>query len=128
MVNNMRDFKDVVLTEEEKCTGCNKCIRSCPIPGANISYSVDGKNKVKVEQSRCIRCGKCLDACTHEARIYHDDTEVFFSDIKKGNRVSIVAAPALRTNFYNYKRLFGFLKSIGVNVIYDVSFGADITT
>ncbi|WML34522.1 4Fe-4S binding protein [Clostridium sp. OS1-26] len=25
-----------IKTVKEKCTGCNKCIRACPILGANI--------------------------------------------------------------------------------------------
>lgn len=119
---------DVIFTIEDKCQGCNKCIRNCPVMGANISYSVDGKNKVKVDQTRCIRCGKCIEVCDHEGREYTDDTEKFFADLIAGRQISIVAAPAARTNFDNLNRLFGFLKASGVSKIYDVSFGADITT
>jgi hypothetical protein len=52
----------------------------------------------------------------------------FFEDLQKGIKISVIAAPAVRANFDKYENLFGFLKSKGVNVIYDVSFGADITT
>jgi len=124
----MADKEEVIFTIEEKCQGCNKCIRNCPVMGANISYTVNGQNKVKVDQTRCIRCGHCIEVCDHEGREYIDDTERFFNDLAEGKRISIVAAPAARTNFDNLKRLFGFLKSSGVNKIYDVSFGADITT
>ncbi|MGE5472990.1 MAG: [Fe-Fe] hydrogenase large subunit C-terminal domain-containing protein [Ignavibacteriales bacterium] len=119
---------DVIFTNESKCLGCNKCIRNCPVMGANISYSVEGKNKVKVDQTRCIRCGRCIEVCDHEGREYYDDTERFFADLAAGKKISMVAAPAARTNFENLKRLFGFLKAVGVNLIYDVSFGADVTT
>ncbi|MBC7959953.1 MAG: hypothetical protein H7X94_08805, partial [Vallitaleaceae bacterium] len=64
----------------------------------------------------------------HGARDYIDDTELFFDALDKGQKISIIAAPAVRVNFPNYENLFGFLKSKGVDVIYDVSFGADITT
>ncbi|MCK7467655.1 MAG: 4Fe-4S binding protein [Desulfosudis oleivorans] len=84
----------------------------------------DGENKVKVDQAKCIKCGHCIDQCDHNARDFYDDTELFFDDLRKGKRISIVAAPAVRFNFDNYKKLFGYLKSIGVNVIYDVSFGS----
>ncbi|HEY5561094.1 MAG TPA: hypothetical protein VIK72_04920 [Clostridiaceae bacterium] len=47
--------------------------------------------------------------------------------MSKGKKISVIAVPAIRINFNNYKNLFGYLKSLGVNVIYDVSFGADIT-
>jgi len=124
----MANKEEIIFTIEEKCQGCNKCIRNCPVMGANISYTVNGQNKVKVDQTRCIRCGHCIEVCDHEGRGYTDDTERFFNDLAKGKRISIVAAPAARTNFDSLKRLFGFLKSSGVNKIYDVSFGADITT
>ncbi|MBF8982558.1 4Fe-4S binding protein [Lutibacter sp. B2] len=120
--------KSPIKTIEEKCTGCNKCIRQCPIFGANISYTVENENKVLIDSEKCISCGKCISICEHDARVFEDDTEKFFEALKQGKKISIIAAPAIRVNFPHYKRLFGYLKSIGINVIYDVSFGADITT
>ncbi|MDF2875785.1 MAG: rsxB 7 [Sporomusa sp.] len=119
-------MSEILLTCEEKCAGCNKCIAKCPV-NANIAYAVGGQNKVKVDQAKCIHCGECIDVCDHQARDFADDTERFFQDLKQGVRISVVAAPAVRFNF-EYRRLFGYLKSAGVNIIYDVSFGADITT
>ncbi len=46
---------------------------------------------------------------------------------ENGKKISVLAAPAIRANFANYKKLFGYLKSLGVKIFYDVSFGADIT-
>ncbi len=119
---------EIVYTVGEKCVGCNKCIRVCPVDGANISRVENGENRVTVDQAKCIRCGACLAACTHGARQYRDDAEKFFSDLARGEKISVVAAPASRVNFPNYENLLGYLKSIGVNLVYDVSFGADITT
>lgn len=121
-------MKEIVFTKEENCVGCNKCISVCPAIYANQAYLKDGQNKIKVDNNLCIHCGHCLEVCDHDARDYNDDTERFFNDLKKGAKLSIVAAPANRFNFDNYRKLFGFLKSAGVNLIYDVSFGADITT
>jgi methyl-accepting chemotaxis protein/ferredoxin len=118
----------VITLDEHKCVGCNKCIAKCPIDGANVAYLKDGHNKVRTNPDVCILCGNCIDICDHGARDYTDDTEKFFEDLARGDRISIVAAPAIRFNFDNYKKLFGYLKSTGVNVFYDVSFGADITT
>lgn len=119
---------EIVYTITEKCVGCNKCIRNCPILGANVAYVLDGENKVKVNQDMCIRCGACLDACSHGAREFRDDTERFFADLAAGERISIVAAPAARLNFPNHRKILGFLKDSGVNALFDVSLGADITT
>lgn len=124
----MREVKNVIRLDEEKCEGCNKCIRNCPVIGANTAYMVYGKNRIKVNEEKCIRCGKCIDVCNHNARNFIDDTERFFEDLKSGSKISVIAAPSIGVNFSGYKRLFGYLKSIGVNIIYDVSYGADITT
>lgn len=117
----------ILLTNEEACAGCNKCIAKCPVK-ANIAYQKDGENKVKVDEERCIHCGECLDVCNHGARDFADDTERFFSDLKRGVNISVIAAPAIRFNIPEYKRLYGYFKSLGVKLIYDVSLGADITT
>ena len=118
----------VIGLREENCVGCNKCIRVCPVVSANTAYVIDGKVKVRVSQEDCIRCGRCLDVCDHEARYYIDDTERFFSDLSNGKKISIITAPALKINIPEYKKLFSYLKTQGVQSIYDVSLGADITT
>ena len=118
----------LIFTNDD-CIGCNRCISACPIPDANIAKEVDGKSKIVVNEGKCINCGSCIDACMHDARDYFDDTDSFFEDLKKGKKISLIVAPAIRTNFpNNYKRLFGYFKSLGAHAIYDTSFGADITT
>jgi len=124
----MGDSSALVYLDEEKCVGCNKCIRNCPVLGASIAYTLEGKNKVKIDSYKCIHCGECMKVCDHDARQYNDDTQMFFKDLKNGKEISLIAAPAIRANFQNYKKLLGYLKSLGAKVIYDVSFGADITT
>jgi len=57
-----------------------------------------------------------------------DDTENFINALKSGAKISVIAAPALKTNFPNYKKIIYYLKSLGVKDVYDVSLGADITT
>jgi iron only hydrogenase large subunit-like protein len=113
--------------DESQCVGCNQCIANCPVMGANIAYLEKGKSKVKLDESRCIHCGECVRVCEHGARIFYDDIEVFFDDLKNGERISVIAAPAIAVNISEYQKLFTYLKKQGVRNIYDVSFGADIT-
>lgn len=123
----MYEYNKLIHLDEEKCVGCNKCIRNCPILDANIAYIVDGQNKVKINAEKCIHCGKCIKVCDHSARNFSDDTDIFFKDISSGKKISLIVAPSIIVNIDNYKKVFGYFKSLGVNFIYDVSFGADIT-
>ena len=94
---------------------------------ANVTYLDEADNiKVSIDHDRCINCGRCISACKHKARLYSDDTVRFFDDLAAGARISLIAAPSIRTNIPEYKKLFTYLKNIGVNMIYDVSLGADI--
>jgi len=94
---------------------------------ANITtQNENGEIKVGLDAVKCILCGRCIEACKHDARYYTDDTQSFFDDLKNGEKISIIVAPSIKTNIPNYKRLFTALRRLGVNLIYDVSMGADI--
>jgi ferredoxin len=121
-------MRNVINNNLDSCVGCNRCIKVCPIEEANIVYEEKGKVKVKIDYSKCVACGNCLVACHHNSRLYEDDTERFFKDLKAGLSISIFAGPALKSNFEEYGRLFTWLRSMGVRSIYDVSLGADICT
>lgn len=43
----------------EKCIGCTKCARACPVP------CIEGEVKQihKIIQEKCIKCGACYDIC-----------------------------------------------------------------
>lgn len=125
---SMEKQTGLVFTNE-KCIGCNKCISSCPVITANRAVEVDGKQRIEVDGDKCVACGSCFDSCEHHAREFRDDTEKFFEDLKKGEKISILWAPAFAANYPNeYRQVLGGLKRLGVNRIVSVSFGADITT
>lgn len=113
----------------EKCIGCNKCIAACPVITANKAVEQDGKNRIEVDGDKCVACGACFDVCEHGAREFRDDTQCFFEDLKRGERISVLWAPAFAANYPGeYRQILGGLKKMGVNRIISVSFGADITT
>lgn len=114
----------------EKCQGCNRCISVCPVLTANYSVNIsEREQRIEVHGENCIKCGACFDACEHNARSFEDDTEKFFADLRSGERISVLVAPAFLANYPNeYGRVLGGLKKLGVNRIISVSYGADITT
>lgn len=109
---------------EDKCIGCNACIRTCPVPNAN---HYDGK-VVRVNPDECIQCGECIKNCKHGARYYDDDLDTFMEMIKT-KRVSLIVAPAIKTALDGrWRHILKWLKDMGVHEVYDGSFGADICT
>ena len=120
-------MRNIIGTNEEVCTGCNRCVRECPMEMSNITYQDEAGNiKVRIDHTKCIACGRCVSACKHDARYYEDDTLRFFEDLSGGARISLIAAPSICTNMPEYKQVFTWLKQMGVNRIYDVSLGADL--
>lgn len=120
---------EALVYTNDNCVGCNKCISACPVLTANRAVEENGKNKIIVDGSQCISCGACFDACAHDARSYYDDTERFFEDLKRGEKISLLVAPAFLANYpREYASILGGLKKLGVNRIISISFGADITT
>ena len=118
-----------IVFTNDNCIGCNKCIKVCSAIGACISIEENGKARIDVDPNKCVACGSCLDVCVHGAREFSDDTERFFDDLRKGEKISLLLAPAFQANYPDeYKSVLGGLKKLGVNRILSVSFGADITT
>ncbi|MCL2720934.1 MAG: methyl-accepting chemotaxis protein [Treponema sp.] len=112
---------DIVL---EKCINCYACISACP-----VKYCMDGSGeRLTVNHDECIGCGHCAVICHHGARKPIDDTELFFQDIQKGEKIVAIVAPAIASVFPGtYLNINGYLQSLGVSAVFDVSFGAELT-
>ncbi len=120
-----------LIYTNDNCVGCNKCINVCSAMGACVSTDADeyGHSRINVDPKRCVGCGACFDACEHNAREYRDDTDSFLNDLKAGEPISLLVAPAFQANYPDeYDRVLGGLKALCVNHIINVAFGADITT
>lgn len=120
----------IINVDVDKCVGCNACVRACPIGDANIArMDEEGRLKITIDDEKCIKCGACIRACSHEARSYVDDTERFLEDLRKGQEIALIAAPAIKIAFDgNWRHALQWLSDHGIKKIYDVSFGADICT
>lgn len=118
-------YREIITTDKALCIGCNKCVAKCVVK-ANIAFQYNGENKIKADPRKCIHCGACIEVCDRNARNFVDDTDRFFDDLQRGISISMIVAPSARFNFPQYQRLYGYLKTIGVRLIYDVGFGADI--
>jgi Fe-S-cluster-containing hydrogenase component 2 len=123
----VRFNKGMVFTND-KCIGCNKCITTCPITGANVSLIENGKHRTNVSSKKCIHCGNCLVTCTRGARDFMDDTQAFFEALSAGEKISVIIDPAFYLIYaQRANNILGYLRSLGVNKIYDGSFGVEIS-
>ena len=119
--------EETIFIVEEKCLGCNKCVRNCPVFGANISYTINGRPKSGSIRSCVFNVGNASKFATIKPGITEMIRNGSSNDLEQGERIAVLVAPAARTNFPEYKRVIGYLKKAGVDLVYDVSFGADIT-
>jgi iron only hydrogenase large subunit-like protein len=119
-----QSIRKIIDVDSEKCINCHACIDACPVKFCN-----DGSGDyVEVNQDMCIGCGHCITACSHEARIGLDDFDAFLQAAKDGVPMVAIVAPAVAANFPNqYLNVNGWLKSLGVRSVFDVSFGAELT-
>jgi len=91
-----------------------------------VTLSGDGKVKVDIAADKCIACGECIDVCQHQARSYADDLDDFLNDLRRGEKISVMIAPAIRANREELGRLIAWLRALGAVKVHDVSLGADL--
>lgn len=110
--------------DEKKCVNCHACITACP-----VKYCNDGSgNYMKINHDTCIGCSSCVDACTHKARNIIDNFASFMNALDSNEQIVAIVAPAIAASFpEHYMNLNGWLKSVGVKALFDVSFGAELT-
>lgn len=120
----MKKLTKVIDVIEEKCVNCHACIAVCPVKLCNLGT----EDVVHISENSCIGCGECIRACTHGARVGIDDSDLFFESLGKKEKIVAIVAPAIAANFPGqYLNINGWLKSMGVDAIFDVSFGAELT-
>ncbi|GHV23183.1 hypothetical protein FACS189494_10930 [Spirochaetia bacterium] len=117
------DAKQVITVDVDKCDNCHACITACP-----TKICIDGSGeKINVLDKLCLGCGNCIAACSKGARSYNDDTDEFFADLAAGKNIVAIVAPAIATVFDDVYKFNGYLKSLKVKAVFDVSFGAELT-
>lgn len=120
----MNNLAPVIDVDEKKCVNCHACIAACP-----VKFAIDGSGDyVQINHDLCIGCGNCIEACTHDARTPRDDFDAFMEALQGRQPMVAIAAPAVASSFPDrYLNLNGYLKSLGVESVFDVSFGAELT-
>ncbi len=118
-------IREIIRVDPEKCTACHRCISVCP---AKMCNDASG-DYIKVNSELCIGCGRCISACHFGARVGLDDFDLFMKDLKAGVKMIAIVAPSSVVSFRGHiLELNTWLKSIGIKAVFDVSFGAELTS
>lgn len=124
----MKALNEGIVRTNDRCIGCNRCITECPVAGANVAKVINGRGKVYVDTDNCIHCGACIGACHRGARDYIDDTTAFLDALKNGEKISLfVDLPFVYIHGEELYHIFGYLKHLGVDLIYDSSIGCELS-
>jgi len=116
--------RPVITVDPDRCVNCHRCLTVCPVKYCNDASG----DHVDVRPDLCIGCGACLQACTHGARAVAQDLPQVLADLAEGVAYCAMVAPSAAAAFGDQLlNLNGWLRSLGVEACFDVSFGAELT-
>ncbi len=79
--------KECVQENKDKCIGCTRCIRVCPVSAIRLR---DGK--VEINRHKCISCGQCIKVCPVGAiQSVYDDFDQLLQDARFKYRVVLLS-------------------------------------
>lgn len=135
-------YKRVTISKEnvglrridEKCINCGVCLRTCEkVTNGLVNKEI---NEIK---NMCLECGNCVLTCPTSALIpKYDYQEV--KDYINDSKYTVIAltAPATRVSIgdafskepgeFLEGKMVSALKELGFDYVFDVTFGADITS
>ncbi|HZJ40814.1 MAG TPA: [FeFe] hydrogenase, group A [Candidatus Saccharimonadales bacterium] len=137
-------FANAVEIDGSQCIDCGNCVEACHNQGIDFLHiSGHGHEQeiqpVKTKDSACIYCGQCTNACPVAAAQEQGEWQQVEAALKNKKKIVVAQfAPSIRVSLgeefglpYGYncaKKINTALKMLGFSYIFDINFGADITT
>jgi NADP-reducing hydrogenase subunit HndD len=139
------NFANAVELDQTQCIDCRNCIDACSLMQKINYLELRGKGHnqeiIPTENRKinCILCGQCALHCPVSACQEQTDFETVEKLLKDSNKTIVVQfAPSVRVSIgeeFNLpygeivsEQLVTALKKIGFKFVFDVNFGADVTT
>ena len=136
-----------IAYDPNRCILCGDCIRICDeVQGMNIWRFVDKGSEIRVapvgdgllSETKCVDCGQCAAVCPTGSIVIKSQIGEAWKAIHDPNcRVVVQVAPAVRVGLGELfgmepgenaiHRLVAVLKIMGVDLVFDTTFGADFT-
>ncbi len=142
----VHDFGPALQFDAKKCVDCGICVDICKKVGACfLEYEKVGDFYEVVPSSKpdkdCIYCGQCITHCPVGAFEGVGEFEAIEEPLRQkdaGKTVVFQFAPSIRSTIGEEfdmphgsivtGRLIGAIKQLGIEHVFDVSVGADVTT
>ncbi|MCK4745097.1 [FeFe] hydrogenase, group A [Candidatus Parcubacteria bacterium] len=138
-------FANAVEIDGTQCIDCRNCIDVCAQQGVNFLTLKDrgcGIEVVPVSDGKhdCVYCGQCAVHCpvtSAQEQLHFQEVEKILKD-KKDKIIVAQIAPSIRSSIgeiFNLPygkivtgQLVASLRALGFDYVFDVNFGADMTT
>ncbi len=86
-----------VICLQEKCTGCQACVKACPANCIQMKFDLEGFLYPEIDETQCTECGLCREICPalhHEIHhsefqqsafaCWHKDSDIQYSSSSGG--------------------------------------------
>ena len=127
----------VLVIQPDNCVLCRRCETICPV-GA-VQFVGRGRDtRVMIDPDRCVSCGQCTHVCPAAAIVEKSAIRQVQEALADPDRfVTVQVAPAVRvavgeafgvppgTNLIG--NLYGALRLLGFDAVFDTDFAADLT-
>ena len=95
MLHPVQTTSFIPKIDEDKCIGCGKCVKTCPIEAIEWVSNDDEKNnkpkKVKVNEEICLGCGICVRACSNKSITLEKRKEQVITPVNSVHRIVLMA-------------------------------------
>ncbi len=112
-----------ITTVKERCRMCYTCVRECPAKAIRVATG-----QAEVLGERCIACGNCVRVCSQDAKQVRNSINDLEALLVSGRRVAACLAPSFPAAFPDipFEQIVGMLRTLGCDLVLEVSFGADM--
>lgn len=125
-----------------KCMKCTKCVQKCNAIGiCHLTMKGEGKERYLDfnNENPCVNCGQCTVVCPFNSMVEQSVVDDVKKILEDKTKIKIVqCAPSVRTSINEIfkiehsanieKKINSCLKKLGFDKVFDVNFGADITS